>query len=222
MFKQKSIFKFEVISTIFIMILGVILHFTYEWSNNNTLVGLFSPVNESIWEHLKLLYVPMFLTAIVGNFYYGKNHENYICAKTSGIIISMVFTVVTFYTYTGILGKIIDVLNIVLFFIAVILGQYIVLRQISLKKPCNKKRTMIVLILIGVLFIFFTFYPPNIGLFADPMTGTFGIKKANIRIKKADIFLNIYKYFFNVSTLSSCITTKSFKIFFTFGAALEF
>lgn len=175
MFKQKSIFKFELISAIVIMILGVILHFTYEWSNNNIIVGLFSPVNESIWEHLKLLYFPMILTTILGYFYDGKNHENYICAKLSGIIISVIFTVVAFYTYSGILGEIIDVLNIALFFIAVILGQYIVLRQISLKKPCNKKRAILVLILIGILFIFFTFYPLNIGLFADPITGTFGI-----------------------------------------------
>lgn len=175
MFKQKSIFKFELISTILIMILGVILHFTYEWSNNNIIVGLFSPVNESIWEHLKLLYFPMILTTILGYFYDGKNHQNYICAKALGIIISMVFTVVAFYTYSGILGQIIDVLNIALFFVAVILAQYIVLRQISFKKSCNKKRAMIVLILIGFLFIFFTFNPPNIGLFADPITGTFGI-----------------------------------------------
>ena len=175
MFKQKSIFKFEVISTIFIMVLGVILHFTYEWSNNNIIVGLFSPVNESIWEHLKLLYFPMILTAIVGYVYDGKNNKNYICDKLIGIIISMIFTVVIFYTYSGVLGKIIDALNIILFFVAVILGQYTVLRQITLKKQCNKKRALIILALIGGLFIFCTFNPPNIGIFEDPITGTFGI-----------------------------------------------
>lgn len=174
MFKQKSIFKFELISTIFIMILGVILHFTYEWSNNNIIVGLFSPVNESIWEHLKLLYFPMILTTIVGYVYDEKDHVNYICAKLAGIIISMIFTVVAFYTYSGILGKIIDLLNIILFLIAVILGQYTVLRQITLKKQCNKKRAIIILILIGVIFIVFTFNPPHINLFKNPITGTFG------------------------------------------------
>lgn len=175
MFKQKSIFKFELISTIFIMILGVLFHFTYEWSGNNIIVGLFTPVNESIWEHLKLLYFPMILTLIVGYFYDGKNYENYICAKLFGIIVSMIFTVITFYTYSGILGKIIDAVNIAIFFIAVVLGQYMVLRKIRENKSCNQTKKMIILIIIGVLFIFFTFNPPNIGLFADPITGTFGI-----------------------------------------------
>lgn len=61
MLKKNSILIFEVISTIFIMILGVVLHFTFEWANNNILVGTFSPVNESIWEHLKLLFFPMWI-----------------------------------------------------------------------------------------------------------------------------------------------------------------
>ena len=45
----------------FISILGVLLHFTYEWSNDNPAVGLFSAVNESTWEHLKLIFFPMLL-----------------------------------------------------------------------------------------------------------------------------------------------------------------
>lgn len=43
---------------IFISILGVLLHFTYEWSGDNPAVGLFSAVNESTWEHLKLIFFP--------------------------------------------------------------------------------------------------------------------------------------------------------------------
>ena len=175
MFKQKSMLKYELTSTIFIMILGVIFHFIYEWTNNNVIVALFSPVNESIWEHLKLLYFPMILTIIIGYFYNGKNYKNYICAKTLGIIISMIFTVVAYYTYSGAIGKNIDIINILLFFVSVILGQYIAIRNIMLEKDCNKTKSIIVLIIIGLLFIFFTFNPPNIGIFKDPITGLFGI-----------------------------------------------
>ncbi len=42
MIKKNLILRFEIISTIFIMILGVLLHFTYEWSGKNILVGTFS------------------------------------------------------------------------------------------------------------------------------------------------------------------------------------
>lgn len=65
MTKQKNILKLELFNTIFILISGVILHFTYEWSNNNQLIGTFSAINESTWEHLKLLFFPMFITTIL-------------------------------------------------------------------------------------------------------------------------------------------------------------
>ena len=51
---KTNLFRF-----IFISVLGVLLHFTYEWSGNNPIVGLFSATNESTWEHLKLLFFPM-------------------------------------------------------------------------------------------------------------------------------------------------------------------
>ena len=63
--KKSSILKFEIISTIFIMIVGTLLHFTFRWSNNNPLVGIFSAVNESVWEHLKLIFFPMLIVGII-------------------------------------------------------------------------------------------------------------------------------------------------------------
>ena len=168
MFNKKSILKVEIISTIFIMIVGVILHFVYEWSENNIFVGMLTPINESVWEHLKLLFFPMIITLIIGCFYEGKNYENYICAKTLGIISSMIFTVIAFYTYTGVLGESIDFMNIILFFIAVILGQYKSYKNIISNNYCNIKITIVILVIITLLFIYFTFNPLNIGLFRVP------------------------------------------------------
>ena len=56
---KTNLFRF-----IFISVLGVLLHFTYEWSGDNAVVGLFSAVNESTWEHLKLLFFPFLLRVI--------------------------------------------------------------------------------------------------------------------------------------------------------------
>ena len=111
--------NYQIISIIFTFILGTLLHFTYQLSGENSVVAFFSSINESVWEHLKLLYFPMLLTTIIGYFYIGKSIPNFLCAKTIGIIVSMLFTVVFFYTYTGILGKNIAVIDISSFFIAV-------------------------------------------------------------------------------------------------------
>ena len=111
--------NYQIISIIFTFILGTLLHFTYQLSGENQVVAIFSAINESVWEHLKLLYFPMLLTTIIGYFYIGKSIPNFLCVKTIGIIVSMLFTVVFFYTYTGILGKNIAVIDISSFFIAV-------------------------------------------------------------------------------------------------------
>ena len=131
--------NYQIISIIFTFIFGTLLHFTYNLSDNNSLVAIFSSINESVWEHLKLLYFPMLFATIIGYFYIGKNIPGFICSKTTGIISSMVFTVVFFYTYTGILGKNIALIDISSFFIATLLGEYIAYKLIKNKFKCNCK-----------------------------------------------------------------------------------
>ena len=166
---KNKVFRYEVISTIIIMISGVLLHFAYEWSGDNKFVGLITPVNESIWEHLKLLFFPMVCSLIIGYFYVGKNYNNYVCAKTLGIIVSMIFIVIFYYTYSGVIGKNIDFINISSFFVAVLLGQYISYRNIFSLEFCNRKKVIIYLGVMTVLFVLFSFNPPDIGLFKNPV-----------------------------------------------------
>ena len=56
--EKEKIRSYLIFSIIFTFILGTLLHFTYKWSEENAIVGIFSAVNESTWEHLKLLYFP--------------------------------------------------------------------------------------------------------------------------------------------------------------------
>ena len=165
--------KFEIISTIFIIILGTLLHFTYNWSNNNSIVGLYSAINESTWEHLKLVYYPMLITTIIGNILYKQYIPNYICIKVKGIIISMLFIVISFYTYTGIIGTNYAIVNILLFIISIIISQLYTYKLINNNYKCNNKYSILILLLLFNCFIIFTFYPPHINLFKDPVTNTY-------------------------------------------------
>lgn len=174
MLKQSSILKLEIINTIFILILGTLLHFTFKLSNSNFLVGTFSSVNESTWEHLKLLFYPIAITALIGHFYI-KIDSNYLCIKTRAIIIALLFTVVFFYTYTGVLGTNFTFLDIGSFFMAVILCQYYTYKKIKTNSSCDNFSASIILLVLFLCFIIFTFTPPHIALFKDPLTGTFGI-----------------------------------------------
>lgn len=166
----------QIITVTICLILGILLHFTYEWSGGNIIVGIFSAVNESTWEHLKLAFYPMLIMAIIGYFIIGDRSENYWIAQALGIITSLIFIISFFYTYRGIIGINIDSLNIGSFFIAIFFGEYITYKILISDKNYNAEEISVIFLIILVFsFILYTFKPPQIPLFEDPINGSFGI-----------------------------------------------
>ena len=175
---NKTVIKnYQIISIVFTFILGSLLHFTYNISSQNSTVAFFSSINESVWEHLKLVFFPMAITTIIGSFYFIKNAPNFLCSKTIGLLTSMCFTIIFFYTYTGVLGNNIAFIDISSFFIATLLGEYVGYKLILSKFNCNNKVSIIVLLALFISFLVFTYFTPNIGIFKDPITGQYGIIK---------------------------------------------
>lgn len=172
---QEKLLKFQTFSAIFAIVLGTLLHFTFEWFGENTIVGAFSSINESTWEHLKLAFCPMLITAIIGTFIFKDTYPNFLCSKTIGILTAISFITIFFYTYTGILGRNIAIIDILSFIIAIILGEYVSYRLIISGYKCNNTFAIITLIALAFCFIYFTYNPPKIALFQDPITGNFGI-----------------------------------------------
>mgnify|MGYP003397006398 FL=1 len=155
---------------------GTILHFLYDWTGGSVLVSPFSGVNESTWEYMKLLFWPLFLFALLQRLYF-KDQKNYWCIKLAEILLGLLLIPVLFYTYNGVFGKSPDWINIAIFYISAAL--VFLFEWWAFKKerpPCRYPRLAFVAIfLIGVLFVVFTFIPPQIPLFQDPLTGTYGI-----------------------------------------------
>ena len=174
---SKKLFKYEIIGFIFVSVAGTLFHFFFEWFHASKFVGLFCPVNESVWEHLKLLFFPMLLTTIIGYFYIVKNAPNFLCSKTLGIIASMLFIIIFFYTYTGIIGKSILLIDIASFFISVILGEYLTYKLMLSNFKCNNIIAIIILIIILMCFVIFTYHTPKIEIFRDSVTNQYGIIK---------------------------------------------
>lgn len=157
-------------------LLGTLLHFLYDFSEKNPFAALFSGVNESTWEHMKLLFFPLFFFAIVESFFF-RDRENFWCLKLKGTLLGLGLIPVIFYTYQGVLGKNVDFINILIFFIsAAATFLYETVEMKKEKDKCSQPRlSFILLCLIMVAFFLFTFFPPKIGLFLDPVTGTYGI-----------------------------------------------
>ena len=168
--------RWQIIGFVFTGILGVILHFLYDYTGS-VLVSLFSAVNESIFEHTKLLFFPMLVYAIIENRNIGLRYRNFMCVKLIGILLGVILTPVLYYTINGAFGMTPDWVNIGIFFI--VDGLAYAFETWIMKNSCisckNPGKVMWVLGLMVILYVVFTFIPPHIPFFQDPITGTYGI-----------------------------------------------
>ena len=155
---------------------GTLLHFLYDWSDQSAWIAPFSGVNESTWEHMKLLFWPMFLFALVQSFFF-KDRSDFFCVKLKGILLGLVLIPVIFYTYNGVIGSSPDWINITIFFVSAAAAYIYEMKQFNggIAACKNPGLAPAALIVIAALFVIFTFATPMIGLFKDPLTGRYGI-----------------------------------------------
>lgn len=160
--------------------LGVFLHYALDLSGGNFFVALFSAANESIWEHLKLIFFPFEITMLIEYFVYGKDYKNFFSAKLIGVLAGMSATIVLYYTFIGITGKNIPFINISIFVISTLLAYLLsyvrILKKKTLLGAFGETISILILAVIWGLFFFFTYYPPEIPLFRDPMNMLYGME----------------------------------------------
>jgi len=174
--EKKTVFWYEFAGMFFIIILGSMLHFTFELSGNQPVVGLFSAVNESVWEHLKLGFWPTLLYLIFEYRYLYKRTNNFFFAKAICICAIMLIIPTIFYSYTIFIEEnlIIDISS---FIFAIIIGQLFSYKLLTFRKLSDRLSlvSLVSIVVLAIAFVVFTFYPPQITLFQDPITGDYGI-----------------------------------------------
>ena len=120
---QRTTFKrMEILGIVLVCVCATLLHFTYEWSGENAFYGLFSAVNESVWEHTKLVYFPMLVYAVIEFFVLRPNWKRFFAAKAVALVFSSLMMVVVFYTYSGAFGVEILLVDIISLYVLTALG----------------------------------------------------------------------------------------------------
>lgn len=154
---------------------GTILHFLFDWTDGSILVAPFSGVNESTWEHMKLLYWPLLLFTIVQHRF--CNWENYWCVKLVGTLAGLMLIPVLFFTIRGIFGPTPDWINIGIFYVTAACVYALEGWMYSVNWPtCHRTwLALSIMLAVGILFVIFTFETPQIPLFQDPLTGSYGL-----------------------------------------------
>jgi hypothetical protein len=173
---RRYILKWELAGIVFIFLLGALLHFVFKWSGESPIVGAFASVNESVWEHFKQGFWPIFLYAIVEFRFIRQHAHNILPAKAVEVYLVPLITGLVFYGYTAVIGDEILIVDIIIFAVAVSIGQlvsYKIMVAIPWPKIVGFVSPVLILLLAAILVVT-TFYPPHWPIFMDE-AGFYGL-----------------------------------------------
>ena len=165
--------------SVFTAVAGTLLHFVYGWSNQSVIAAPFAAVNESTWEHMKLLFFPMFVFAFVEYLFIGRKYENFFVSKLAGISLGLVMIPVLYYTCIGAFGNAPGWYNILIFLLAVA-ATFLLETRLMSRKPVSRiwnVVAVVILCIFALAFVILTFVQPKIPLFEDPVGSFYGIKQ---------------------------------------------
>lgn len=175
--RQDRLFpRYELIGAIIVCILAPVFHFLFEWSGENLFVGLFAAVNESVWEHTKIIYFPFLFYSIIEYFVVKPDFWRFFAAKTIAMSLILLLMITFFYTYSGMFGSENLAVDIIFTFVLTFIAFFVSCRLYYSGRVANFFPPLI-LVLFGavlVMELLFTAFPPSIPLFQDSVTGGFG------------------------------------------------
>lgn len=175
---QKKLLHWEWFGFFFVGAVGTLLHFVFDWTLGSPFAAAFSAVNESTWEHMKLLFVPFFLFTAVQFVFFAEPLRNFFAAKTAALLVGLLAIPVFFYTLNGAFGKTPSWVNIAIFFLADALC-FLVSRRLLLRGALRggawQLAGFVLLWLLAFTFVYCTYRPPMLPLFQDPVTLAYGI-----------------------------------------------
>lgn len=186
--KRSSIYIWNIIGIFFTVTAGSLLHFINQWFPN-PFCSIIGAVNESTWEHLKLIFMPMLAFGILEYLFYGKHIYGFFSIKVCSILLGMITIVTLFYTYTGVLGFHVLALDLAVFVLSILFAYWFACRKLTQHLPATGEFSFayrkpdgffyhpagiilsaVILVLLLFAFVIFTFQAPDIGLFIAPVS----------------------------------------------------
>ena len=170
--------KFVIINTILTFAIGFLVHNIYKWIPS--VITTIFPVNESLFEHMKLIFISPIISSLILYFYFKKKKQtinNYIF----GLIVSTLFNIIIFYLiYLPLYYQVGEsmIMTLSIYFLTIVMSNYLYYLIIEMKN--NRKLNIIsfiTIIIVGFILTYFTYNPIKIDFFRDPKTNIYGIKK---------------------------------------------
>ena len=178
---KRELRRWEIVGFAVTGLVGTLLHFVYGWSDGSRVAAAFSAVNESTWEHMKLLFLPYFVFAVVEFIVFSEAFRNFFAVKAVGVLAGLAAIPVLFYTLTGMFGPLPGWANIAIFFLADALAYLVSYRLMTAGRLRGGAMQLVGFALLWLLlfaFVWCTYRPPHLPLFLDPVSGGYGIMRS--------------------------------------------
>ncbi len=157
------------LSSVWIFFIASLLHFGYS-STGFFPLSFISSVNESVWEHTKIVFFAALFYDIFLYFRYFKSNHNFVAGLAPSLASIIVTIPFLFYGYSGILGFNVLAIDLLITFLAGWIAQNILMRYSCSPKNYKEYKIFSLLFVAAmvILFVVFTWYPPNLPLFTSP------------------------------------------------------
>jgi hypothetical protein len=162
---RARIARWEALGALWIIATGVPLHFLYSATGWEAVAWL-APINESTWEHFKLVFWPGLAWAAIEWWRLPSMRSALWTAKLAALVSMPIVIATIFYSYTAVLGANILAVDIGTFIVAVAAGQWIGYR--TWITDLRWKTAPWVIVLLAALFVVFSFLAPSYFLFQAP------------------------------------------------------
>ncbi len=195
--KKKLFLILESAGTVIVFIIASFLHFLYDLTPSS-LTALLGAVNESIWEHMKIFAIAYTFYSFAELLWARPNLKRFTVAKAVGLYVMVSAVPLIYYSYTFFTQKSLFIVDLLTGLLSVGLGFLVSYKLYNSERKIEKYffTSLMMLFLMLMAVVCFTFYPPQTELFRDVVTSTFGIPDKNMdmgafaleNLKNVDIF----------------------------------
>lgn len=168
--------KLKIVNVVIFFALSFLWHFVYDLIPN-FVTAIFFPVNESIWEHMKIIFGVIIFGSLISLILMQKfkiKHNNFYVEIVTKGILGVIFYLAIFIPLYNIFGENMFI-SITLMLITYIVMEFIGYKILLLDELDIKILPIILIVLCYILFALLTFYPPHNTIFFDEIKLIYGI-----------------------------------------------
>lgn len=163
--------KWIIIGIPILFLIGSFMHFLYDLSSENVIIGLIAPSNESVWEHTKMVLLPVICWWVIYYLAAGKKNNidknKWFTGALAALLVSIITIPLLYYFYTEAFGVEVLAVDIIILFLALLFGQLLGLHFCKHSRGLNFIIPICIFAVLILVYMAFTIYPPDLPLFTD-------------------------------------------------------